>query len=80
MTKAKTPKTAKSTKVTFASLRDAAEAKIGKQELFARFNMYLAAIGRKPVAASTIQRYHSGYKNLPEGTNPHYSAFLKAIK
>ena len=80
MTKQPTPKIRKTTKVTFAQLRDAAEAKIGKTELFARFNMYRIAIGMKQVTENTFKRYHSGYKGTPFGTNVVYADFLKAIK
>lgn len=80
MTKTKSPKVAKTAKISFATLRDAAEAKIGKAELFNRFNLYRAAIGMKTIGESTFKRYHSGYKGTPEGTNPVYASFLKAIK
>lgn len=66
--------------MTFAQLRDAAEAKLGKNELYARFNMYRAAIGMKLVTENTFKRYHSGYKGTPIGTNEVYADFLKAIK
>lgn len=83
MTKQSTPKTIKSarkSKVTFAQLRDAAETKIGKTELFTRFNMYRTAIGMKVISEGTFKRYHSGYKNTPAGTNAVYADFLKVIK
>jgi hypothetical protein len=81
MTKQPTPKiTRRSPKVTFSQLRDNAEAKIGKTELFARFNMYRIAIGMKLVTENTFKRYHSGYKGTPIGTNAVYADFLKAIK
>lgn len=73
-------KSTKKTATTFAQLRDAAEIKIGKIELYARFNMFRAAFGMKPISASTFQRYHSGYKGAPEGTNAVYANFLKTMK
>ena len=80
MTKQTTKKVVRKQKINVLTKASAIEAKIGKQELFNRFNMYRVAIGMKPVAFNTVQRYHSGYKNKPEGTDATYANFIKAIK
>jgi hypothetical protein len=80
MTKKATAKIIKTKKIAVLDKAHQFVARHGKHELCARFNMYRVAIGLKPVSDSTIARYMSGYKDQPDGTNPIFAAYIKAVQ